>query len=376
MPNVELNSKEDVEDFVRGVTFYGTGGGGNPKRGLETLLKDLENKKRIFWVDHEEIDEAFLCASVFFMGSAAPENIEDIKKRELIGLQKKIIENPLINAIEEIESYIGEKIDVIVPIELGGGNTPRPFDVAISLNKIFVDGDYAGRAIPEIVQTLPSILGKKLTPMVAVDFYGNVSIIKDTINNLMAERLGKMLSVASYSNVAEAGFIWKVKEMKNYLINGTLSQSLEVGRAIRIAREKGKDPVNAAIEKANGYLLFEGVLVDKKWEDRDGYMWGTHIFKGENKFKGRTFKIWFKNENHISWLDEEIYVTSPDLIQVLRRKDGEPLTNGELQIGENVAIVGMKTKEIFRTQESLIFLGPSHFGFDHKYVPIEKLIEE
>ena len=42
MPNYTLKNKQDVEDFVRGVTFMGTGGGGDPKVGLDFLVKALE----------------------------------------------------------------------------------------------------------------------------------------------------------------------------------------------------------------------------------------------------------------------------------------------------------------------------------------------
>jgi len=363
-----------VEDFVRGATFYGTGGGGDPKRGLEFLLKDLEIYKRIIWKDINEISEESWSACPFFMGSIAPETPEVKQKKEEFGLITITVENPLINAIKELEQYTSKTVDVIVPVELGGENTPGPLDVAIRTGKILVDGDYAGRAIPEIVQITPHIYGKKVTPITAVDQYGNVTIIKETINNVMAERIGKLISVASFGLAGEAGILLKVDEMKRLIIPGTLTKSLEVGRAIREAREKGKNPVEAAIEKANGYLLFEGIVKEKKWEDREGYMWGTSTFKGIGKFEGKTFKIWFKNENHISWLDDQVYVTSPDLIVVVRRKDAEPITNTDLKEGDEVAIIGIPANEKLRTPEALTYLGPKHFGFDYKYVPIEKIV--
>ena len=39
-----LATQQDCEDFVRGLTFLGTGGGGAPERGLKMLLErpDLE----------------------------------------------------------------------------------------------------------------------------------------------------------------------------------------------------------------------------------------------------------------------------------------------------------------------------------------------
>lgn len=371
-----LNKKEDIEDFVRGTTFFGTGGGGSPQKGLELLKKDLEEGKKLFWQDVEELSGNPLTVCPFLMGSIAPET-EEIKKRKIdLGFVNKTVLNPLVNAVLELEKYTNTKADLIVAIELGGGNTPGPLDVAANTGKILVDGDYAGRAIPEIVQITPHIFGKKVTPIAAVDEYGDISIIKEAINNVVAERIGKLISEASFGLAGEAGILLPLKEVKEILVKGTLTESLELGREIRIARENNKDPIEAIINKTDGYLLFEGRVSDKKWEDKEGYMWGTHTIKGEDKFKGKQFKIWFKNENHISWLDDEIYVTSPDRIEVVRRKDGEPITNTDLKVGEHVAVIGIKARDVFRSEEGLKVLGPKHFGFDHKYVPIEKIMEE
>lgn len=373
---IALSKKEEIEDFVRGTTFFGTGGGGSPQKGLELLERDLANGKKLFWKDLSELNDEFKAVCPFLMGSIAPET-EEIKKRKLeLGFSKKTVLNPLVNAVLELENYTGEKADVIVPVELGGGNTPGPLDVASNLGKTLVDGDYAGRAIPEIVQTTPHIFGKKVTPIAAVDEYGDVSIIKDSINNEVAERIGKLISEASFGLAGEAGILVDSKELKKILIKGTLTESFELGKTIRIARENGKDPIEAIIEKTNGYLLFEGKVSKKDWEDKEGYMWGTHTIKGENKFNGKEFKIWFKNENHISWLNNKIFVTSPDRIEVVRKKDGEPITNTDLKVGEKVSVIGIKAREIFRSEEGLKVLGPKHFGFEHKYVPIEKLMEE
>jgi DUF917 family protein len=375
MSSVELTTKQEIEDFVRGTTFYGTGGGGNPQRGLELLYKDLRDGKKIGWRDIKDIENEGWSACPFLMGTIAPETKEIRKKKIDFGFIKKITDNPLIDAIKELESYSGKVADVIVPVELGGGNTPGPLDAAIHTKKILVDGDYSARAIPEIVQTSPHIHHKNVYPITAVDEYGDVGIIKKATNNRVAERIGKLFSEGAFGLAGEAGIMLKVSEMKKIVQPGTLTRSLEVGRAIRIAREEGKDAVQAALKASKGYLLFEGIVSNKKWEDREGYMWGEHTFKGSGKFEKRKFKIWFKNENHISWLDDKVYVTSPDLIEVVRKKDAEPITNTNLAEGDEVAIVGMKANSIFRTAEGLKVLAPQYFGFNYKYVPIEKVVE-
>ena len=46
MPTMKLRTRQEVEDFVRGCTFYGTGGGGLPANGVESLTKELEADRR------------------------------------------------------------------------------------------------------------------------------------------------------------------------------------------------------------------------------------------------------------------------------------------------------------------------------------------
>lgn len=374
MPNGEIRNLRDLEDFVRGVTLFGTGGGGDPERGKNILMKDLELNKRLEWKDIDEIEGKWSICT-FGMGTIAPETEEIRNRKKELGLKEESIENPLLKAAEELERYLNKDVDVIVPIELGGGNTTRPMDVAIKMGKVYVDGDYAGRAIPEIVQTTPHIFGKKVFPIVAVDYYGDITIIKNAVNNNIAERLGKLISESAYGAAGEAGIIISVKELKQIIIRDSLTTAFNVGKTIRKAREEGRDPVEALINEIDGYLLFKGELIKKEWKSREGYMIGTNTFRGIDKFKDKEFKIWFKNENHISWMNNEPYATSPDLIIVVRTKDGEPLTNTIISEGEKVSIIGKKSNEIFRKNEGLKVLGPKHFGFEYNYTPIEKLME-
>lgn len=67
------------------------------------------------------------------------------------------------------------------------------------------------------------------------------------------------------------------------------------------------------MDELNGWTLFKGIVIEKKWEDKEGYYWGIHRLKGVDEFESEEFKYWFKNENHISWINGKSYVTSPDV---------------------------------------------------------------
>jgi len=155
-----------------------------------------------------------------------------------------------------------------------------------------------------------------------------------------------------------------------------VSRSLEIGRGIRRALETHQDPSKAAAEAMNGWVLFKGKVIRKEWESREGYMFGTTTIQGSEANSGHTLKVWFKNENHVTWLDGRSFVTSPDLISIMDAVNGEPYTNTFLEEGMDVAVVGAKADGKYRRPEGLALLAPRYFGFDLEYIPIEKQINQ
>jgi len=368
---VKLKTRQDIEDFVRGCTFLGTGGGGSPKDGIEWLSTLMDQGKELGWIPADEIPDGVWTVCCYLMGTIAPKT-EEIKRRmEWFGLTKRVIEFMPAEAAKELIQYAKVELGAIVPLEIGGGATPSAVVAGALFGVPVVDGDYSGgRAIPEVPQTTPIIFDQPMWPMASVDAYGNRAIIKEAVGYEMAERMGKMLSAASFELVGNAAFLLKGEAMKKTVVKGTLSKSLEIGRAIRQARESGADPVEAARKVVDGWILFKGKVTGKDWEDKEGYYWGTHTITGSGEFQGSEFKIWFKNENHVTWLDGKPYVTSPDIVVVVDLRTGEPKTNPSIREGDEVAVIGIRAAEVFTTEKGLEILGPKHFGFNLEYKPI------
>lgn len=378
MTDLILKSKEDVEDFVRGCTFYGTGGGGKPTHGMRLLLEDLEKTGEITISDYSSVrDDAWTCTP-FLMGSIAPITPETTARMENAGLRKRIAlaDRVLTLAVLELQAYVGVEIEAIVPIELGGGNTAAAIDAALSLGKKVINGDFAGRAIPEIAQGTPSLAGKPAHPTAYVDEWGDVSIIKTAVNYQVAESLGKMISVAAFGLAGGAGLLMQAREMKRLVIPNTLSECMLAGQTIRNSVADKKDPPEALAAATRGWVLFRGVVVKKDWKDKEGYLWGINTIDGHGHYEGHTFKIFYKNENHISWLDDKPLVTSPDLLVVVRSDTGEPITNTDIKEGDSVSVIGLRGRRPFETPEGLQILGPKHFGYDIEHVSIERLAKE
>ena len=241
-----------------------------------------------------------------------------------------------------------------------------------------VDGDFAGRAIPELCQTSAAIAGMSFAPGAIVDPWGNVLLVKQTASELLTERIGKLVSIATKlpdmkASCAHAGFLMSGKDLKRVAVPGGITRALAVGRAIRAAKARGADPVAAAAEALGGWVLFRGRVAKKEWESRDGYMYGTTTVEGEGADARHTLRVWFKNENHVTWRDGTPWVLSPDLIMTIGA-DGTPYTNTLLPEGARIGVVGAVADPRLRTPAALDLLGPRHYGYDLAYTPIEELI--
>lgn len=376
MPTTSLKTKQECEDFVRGATFYGVGGGGPPARGNQLLAEQLDAGRAVGWADVSQIDDEAWTVCPFGMGGRPPKGHPTPEELKEAGLDQPQVSNTLQAAVEALADYMKIKIGAIVPIELGGSNTPGPLVAAMNLGIPCVDGDYTGRAIPEITQITPELHGKRSAPLASVDRWGNVCIIKESVSTPMSERIGKLLSRAAFGGCGMAGFLLKGREMKQIVVRDSLTKCLDMGKAIRAAREAGRDPVEAAAREGKGWVLFRGRVSATEWDESQPYMYGigTNRIEGSGAFQGQQFAVWYKNENHITWKNGKPFVTSPDIIMVVDAATGEPLTNADVVEAREVAVVALPAIEGFRSAKGLEVLGPRHFGFDVEYVPVEQRV--
>jgi DUF917 family protein len=377
MAKTTLETETDVRDFVRGCTLLGTGGGGLEENGLQSLLSEFERGKEISWIDVEDIADDAVTACPFLMGTIAPKTREVLDEMESYAMNERTAvyteKERIAASIDELQRFIGKKIDAVAPLELGGASTPGCIAAGLVHGIPAIDGDYTGRAIPEIPQTTPYLKGLRLWPLAVVDEFGNVSVIKEAMNYRVVEKMGKKISEVAYGLTGDTGFVFTGRETKDVILRGTLTKCLRLGRMIREANENGEDPVDAIAGELNAITLIKGVLTGKDTEDKEGYYWGYHTIEGSGEYHGRTVRIWFKNENHICWKDDQVVATSPDSIVVVDKNTGMPYTNPKLETGMEVAAIGIQAIELFRSEKGVEILGPRYFGFDIDYTPIEQL---
>lgn len=282
-------------------------------------------------------------------------------------------------AVTELAKYIGEEPYALLPTEIGAGNTIIPMYVAAMMNRITVDGDACGRAKPELSISTPYVRGIPATPLCIVSPYGDIMILKKSVDDNRAEDICRQISIISGGTCGMARCPTKWKIIREAIVPNSIMRCIEIGRTIREARETRRNPVEAFIQAAKGINIFEGKVMKWYRKKEGAFMWGTISIKGTDEYVGQTLEIWFKNEFLVSWKDGKPYVTCPDLICVLDGKTSRGLSNWTehlgTYVGKRVAIVGVRSARIWRSKRGIQIFGPRHFGYDMKYVPVEEILK-
>jgi hypothetical protein len=355
-------NRQNLEDLIRGCAILGTGGGGSPVQGLRRIQDDLAADRTFKLVDLGEIPDAALIASPYMCGSVNPEDTGAESEAELQCLE----------AFEALQEYLGKTFFAAIATEIGGGNTAVALSVAARLGIPIVDADPAGRSVPELQHTTFYLEDVPIAPMAVATASGDRIILVRVSDDFRAEAIVRSIAVVSDNRAGVTDHPTDGKTLRGSVIPGTLSRALAIGEAVRAARAAGDDPVEAAVLAGEGYKLFTGVVNGADWKIEEGFTIGELNVSGRGQDGGHRYRIWYKNEHIIAWLDDVPDVTAPDLICVLDPETGEAITNPNCKEGVEIAVIGYPAPEKWRSKQGLELFGPRHFGYDLSYRPIEE----
>src|SRR6185295_18510311 len=237
---------------------------------------------------------------------------------------------------------LGKKFDAVMRNEAAGA-TLNAFQVAAAVGLPVVDACPAGRAKPEVQQSLTFINGLSVTPAALVTRWGDTIIIDKTVDDYRYEDIARSIAVASGGGVSNARGVMTGRDVKRVAIHGAVSEAILFGRTIREAASAGRDPVVELTKVAKALPLFQGTVTKAEQKGERGFTWWDVELKGTKGYAGHTYRVWVKNENIVSWLDGKPDVMSPDLIYNLDPKNGRALSSsglGGYDIGVEVAFIG------------------------------------
>ncbi|EUB36002.1 MULTISPECIES: DUF917 domain-containing protein [Fusobacterium] len=357
---------QNAIDILYGCAMLGTGGGGNLKTGIKLITKDFQQGKKLFLMDISEIEDEAYIATPY--GCGAPRQ-EDEEMSEKFRNFKKLDFPASILAFQKLEKFLGKKFVAVASTELGGENTAEALHVACQLGLPIIDGDPAGRSVPELQHSSYFVKGEPIAPMAISTNFGEVIIIENILNDLRAEEIVRSIAVASGDEVGVTDHPICGKNLKNSIIQGAISYAEKIGRIIRISKENHEIVEEKIIEEIEGKILFKGELNKVIWESKGGFNIGNIYLDGLDRYKNETYRIWFKNENIVAYRNEKLDASVPDLICMID-KNGEPITTPNFKNKMVMIILGLPSPEIWKTSKGLEIFGPKSFGFNFEYLPL------
>lgn len=353
---------QEVKDILVGCTILGTGGGGALDNGLDSVEKAFQAGHTFQLLDFSEIQDESYYANPYYCGSVVPKGSNTQQRRDEIA-----------TSVQALEAFMGVTFHGLVSIEYGGGNTGEMMAAAARTGKYIVDADAAGRAVPELQFSTYYVTGHPITPFSVGTSYGDMAIITKVADDARAEALSRYMAIGSGGLVGMTDHPIQGRHLKTAVIPHALSFAGAVGRAQREAVDRGEDPIEAILTAAGGgKILFQGqVAQGTDWSIVEGFTVGTIQISGSGQYNNHHAKIWYKNENMIMWVDDQVRLTCPDLICVVETETGSPITNPNCTQGMDVTVLGFPCHEIWKSQRGLDILNPRFFGFDSDCVFLE-----
>lgn len=360
---------DNLEDFIRGTAILGTGGGGDPYIGRLMLEQELRKCGSIALIPSDAATDDLYGVSLACMG-APTAFVEKLPNAAA-----------MIASMRRAEKELDRSFNCIVPLEAGGINATIPLVVAARLGLPVIDGDGMGRAFPEFQMTTFNIYGADVNPFVMSDDFGN-TVVLQTDSAIRTESYGRPVCVKMGGIAQCASYPMTGAEIRRTSVPRTVSLAVEIGAAVRAARLSGAQSVSDALidyfktaqPPRFSTELFDGKVADVERATTSGFTIGRTLLTDLTD-PSREMLVTFQNEYSHATVAGRTVAIVPDLIMLLDRETGDPITTEALRYGQRVKVLGAAATENMRTPEALALIGPRCFGIDEDFRRLEALTE-
>lgn len=362
---MEFIEESHLEDLALGAVFLATGGGGDPYLPKLLTYETLKKYGPVKLIQPQDLDDD---AHVITLGGVGAPTVS----LELL----PSIEDSL-NTLNAYEAQTGKSVDAVASFEIGGGNSLIPIMAAAGKGIPVLDGDGMARALPEAQMMTYAIFGACPTPAVAYDYEGNITVF-NTKTTATYERHIRSLALASGGMITTAEHPMTGEFVKQSIIPGTLSFSIQLGRVLREYKGNAEGLLNPLqnIFEPSIYgecrLLYCGKVTDKATRIEGGFDIGEAIISDFNHHE-TPMKISIKNEFLVATIGDRILASVPDLIVLVDYESSTPINAERLRYGQRVAVFAVGCPQVFRSKAALAAVGPKCFGFNFDYVPLEEI---
>lgn len=324
-------------------------------QGNKLVDEIVRSERTVEVVPPKEVPDDAFVASVYGMGAPSA--------------SRTGWRNEHLRAYELFEKNSPKKIGFVVPFEIGSGNTAVPLHSGAFMGVPVVDGDPAGRAVPELQLTTFDIFGVPISPMSIAGATGEGGMLYvETAES--AELIGRAVTHVFGDCAGVVSYPMDGATLKKVVIPDTLSLCEKTGGIIRHLQPSGKE-ISSRLQKELGMTeLCEGRVTSKVTEARGGFDYGYVEVKG----KKDTLRVLFKNENIIALRNKKVVAMIPDLVCWISG-DGDPLTNADVKKGQKVIAMGLGAHKMVRTPKAIAAFRHLYAeqGRKESFRPIERL---
>ena len=348
---------QDLLDLANGSSIFSAGGGGDPAAGRKIVDKLASEGYDVEIVAPSEIPDGAKVVNFACVGATTSIDYDS---------------DAAVRTLRTLEEYGNFSSHAIIPVELGGFNTLVAVDVAARCHIPIVDGDGAGRSVPEVHLKVYTIDDISLTPMVVADLHAkNIIIVKEIIDSKAGERIARNLAAEWNHSAYTARRILTGVQAKSSPIQLSLSRSMRIGRILRLATA----PIDAVMKETEGFKLFEGIVDCSGQETKDGFTFIEARLHGNHEFAESTFEFKAKNEVLVAYRSGRLAAIAPDIITPVNMETCMCITAEKIKKGDKLVVLGLPAPQRWRTSKGLELwkdvLQRSEVLED--YVPIEHL---
>ncbi|MFE6966038.1 DUF917 family protein [Agromyces sp. NPDC057679] len=325
--------------LARGFALLGSGGGGTTTM-LELALA-APDRWPITLHDVDELDPGTPCLGAAFVGSTM-----------LLG-ERLPGEAPFAPLVAAVERWLGVRVPAVCSLEGGGLNGLTP--LALADERVVVDADLTGRAVPGLDQM--SLLVDRVPGIVAAcdTGAGGVALVQtDRAVDLERVIRSATIQAGGAGGTVFAGFT--VGDLVEHSVLGGTRRALELGLAFQAAVSAPLEQLAASL---GGRVLGEGRITAVDADARDAHVSSVEIAG----LGGEVQRVITRSESLAFVSDGRLESSAPAIIVVLDALSRDILEVTDLMLARNVAVLELPAPEWWHASpERLARVMPSVYG--------------
>ncbi len=316
-------TKDNVENYLKGSLFLGTGGGLPYSIHKAIFNKILSKTNEIKITSLNTFAEDDILISAYGVGdpSDIPDNFEELVN---VGFKK-------------FQRLTGCDIKGIIPGEIGAEGLA--FQIGQYMEIPVVDSDLVGgRAAPEVQLDVFNLFDLDITPILLIAANGENLFLEGEHRANKIEKISRKFFDDNGSSGILIGYKINAKKYKQFAMANTLSQALEIGKLL------SKKKLETLKEQFSMDAVYSGVVKDVLLESKGGFLIGEIILENA--------KVKIKNENIVFISDNE-KINAPDLL-IFLDKEYNPIHNTQMksQINKEVILLHKKAQGYWQSKEA------------------------